>query len=286
MSPRRWRALTMAIASSGATALAILAVLALPQIAGIVLAVVMMLLALLLYREIERVADLRERAVRAERLLAAMTVNLEMAEAVDPVTHVANRFRLFERLQQEFRRSVRYRRPLSCILLDLDRFSTINDQFGEHFGDTVLAEFASLVARDLRDSDLAARYEGEAFAILLPETSAQQASVVAERIRGRLKLHVFSNGVVACSLSASFGIAGVPDARVTRVDDLVRLAAQALAEAKRRGRDRVVIDLPAEPLAAVDDLPVEIPADSPESAPQAEPIAPHSPSTVSSVESA
>lgn len=247
MTNRHWRA----IAAGAAAATAILAVLAFPRITGIALSVICMLLALLLNRAIEQVAELRTQAHHTEQLLAAATSNLELAEAIDPVTRVANRFRLYERLQQEFRRSVRYRRALSCILLDLDHFSAINEQFGEHFGDTVLAEFAELVAHDLRDSDLAARYEGEAFAILLPETAPDQASVVAERIRGRLKGRVFSNGVAACSLSASFGIAGVPDARITRMDDLVRLAAQALAEAKRRGRDRIVVDLPAEPVLGI-----------------------------------
>ena len=245
VSGRRLRTVVFFSTALAAGTFAVLAVLARPQIAGIVLAVAVLLLAILLYRELERVADLRDRAQRAEQLLATANSNLESAESMDPVTRVANRFRLFERLQQEFRRSIRYHHPLSCVLLDLDRFSTINEQFGELFGDTVLAQFAVLLADDLRESDLLARYEGEAFALLLPETPPQQAALVAERIRSRLKRHVFSNGVVACSLSASFGIAGVPDARVARTDDLVRLAVQALEEAKRRGRDRVVVDLPA-----------------------------------------
>jgi diguanylate cyclase (GGDEF)-like protein len=263
VSPRRLRSLGFFCASLVGAALAILAVLARPQIAGIVLAIVVALLAILLYRELERTAELRARASRAERLLATATNNLEMAEAVDPVTHVANRFRFFERLQQEFRRSARYNRELACILLDLDRFAGINEQFGELFGDGVLAEFAGLLARDLRDSDLLARYEGEAFAILLPETPPQQAAAVAERIRSRLKSHVFSNGVAACSLSASYGIAGIPDARIDRMDDLVRLAVQALEEAKRRGRDRVVVDLPATPSPDGDGSPLAIPAAPP-----------------------
>ncbi len=263
MSRRRLRAIGFFCVALAAGALAILGVLARPQLAGIVLALTVAVLAILLYQEFERAADLRARASRAEQLLAAATNNLELAEAIDPVTHVANRFRLFERLQQEFRRAVRYHRALSCILLDLDRFAAINEQFGELFGDTVLAEFAGLVARDLRDSDLVARYEGEAFAILLPETAAPQAAVVAERIRSRLKSHVFSNGVVACSLSASYGIAGVPDARIDRMDDLIRLAVQALEEAKRRGRDRVVIDTPALPTPPDADPPLAVSAAPP-----------------------
>jgi diguanylate cyclase (GGDEF)-like protein len=247
------------VAAIAATAASIVAIRLFPAVAGYLLLATILVLVYLLFRESERGAGLRARSERAERRLESATTNLELAESIDHVTRLASRGRFFERLGQEFRRSQRYQRPLSCLMLDLDRFSTINEQFGERYGDTVLAEFASLFARDLRDSDLAARFEGEAFAIILPETPTPSAGVVAERIRERLKLHVFSNGVVACSLTASFGIAGMPDARITRTDDLVRVAMQALAEAKRRGRDRIVTDLPATAIA-----------DAPEAAPQPE----------------
>lgn len=247
MTGRYWRALGSALVGAIVALAAIVALRAVPLVAGYILLVAMLVLAYLLYREWERGARLRMRTEQAEQKLESATTNLELAESIDHVTRLASRARFFEHLGQEFRRSLRYNRPLSCILLDLDHFSSINDQYGDRYGDTVLAEFASLISRDLRDSDLAARYEGEAFGLVLPETPAAYAGVVAERIRGRLKQHVFSNGVIACSLSASFGIAGVPDARIARTDDLVRVAAQALAEAKRRGRDRIVTDLPAEP---------------------------------------
>lgn len=240
----RWRALFVAIIAATALGLGLLAVFASPRLAGIILTVLVLVLALLLYRELEHGARLRDRTAHTEQQLETKTTELERAETTDPMTKLANRLRLFERLQEEFRRSARYGRPLACVLLDLDRFSWINDQYGEHFGDTVLAEFATVLASDLRDTDLAVRYEGEAFALLLPETPASQAATVAERIRQRLKEQVFSDGVVACSLTASFGIAGLPDPRIKRIDDLVHLAGQALADAKRRGRDRVHADLP------------------------------------------
>jgi diguanylate cyclase (GGDEF)-like protein len=247
MTKRLWRLVAVAVALVVAADVGVASVVEFPRATGIALILAAVFLVLLVMWQIERMAGLRERAARAEQELAATSSNLEHAEAIDPVTRLASRGRFFEILQQEFRRSLRYRRPLSCMLLDLDRFSAINEEYGQHFGDIVLGQFGAIVGRGLRDSDLAARYEGEAFALLLPETPPEQAGVVAERIRGRLKGHVFSNGVSACSLSASFGIAGLPDARVLRTDDLVRLAAQALEEAKRRGRDRVVIDLPAGP---------------------------------------
>jgi diguanylate cyclase (GGDEF)-like protein len=225
--------------------LGLVAAIGFPRAALVILSLTVALLVLIVAWQAERIANVRDRVLRAERELAATSSNLALAEAIDPVTRLASRGRFFEVLQQEFRRSSRYRRPLSCVLLDLDRFSAINEEYGQHFGDVVLAQFGEIMRRGLRDSDLAARYEGEAFVLLLPETPPDQAVVVAERIRGRLKDHVFSNGVVACSLSASFGIAGVPDARVARTDDLVSLAVQALHEAKRRGRDRIVTDLPA-----------------------------------------
>jgi diguanylate cyclase (GGDEF)-like protein len=255
MTARRWRALAVAIIAAAAAGLGILAVLISARVAGVVLSVAVMLLAFLLYYEIERAAELRARTAAAERLLATTTTNLERAEGIDPITRLASRYRLFEQLQQEFRKASRYRRPLAFVLLDLDRFSSINEQHGEHFGDTVLAQVASILGHDLRDSDVAARYEGEAFALLLPGTSAAQAVAAAEHIRSGLKGHIFSNGVLACSVTASFGVSGLPDPRVTRTDDLVRLAAQALAEAKRRGRDRIVADIPSAPPAETASFP-------------------------------
>lgn len=244
MTAQRLRALAVALLAAVAAGLGIVAVLASPRVAGVVLSIAVMLLALLLYREIERAADLRARTTAAERLLATTATHLEQAEAIDPLTRLAGRHRLFEQLQQEFRRSVRYHRSLAFVLLDLDRFASINEQHGEHFGDTVLTQVAQILGRDLRDTDIAARYEGEEFALLLPGTSAEQAVSAAEHVRERLKRHIFSNGVVACSVTASFGVSGLPDPRVSRPDEVVRLAAQALAEAKRRGRDRIVADVP------------------------------------------
>jgi diguanylate cyclase (GGDEF)-like protein len=242
MTARRWRALAVALVAALAAGLGILSVLISVRVAGVVLAITVMLLALLLYREIERAAELRERTAAAETALATTTTHLEQAESIDTMTRLASRYRLFEQLQQEFRRSARYHHSLAFVLLDLDRFAAINEQYGEHFGDTVLTQVAAILANDLRDTDVVARYEGEEFALLLPGTSGSQAIQAAEHIREHLKRHVFSNGAVACSVSASFGVAGIPDPRIVRPDDLVRLAAQALGEAKRRGRDRIVAD--------------------------------------------
>ncbi|MGI8551963.1 MAG: GGDEF domain-containing protein [Dehalococcoidia bacterium] len=246
MNARRWRALAVALTASVAVALGIAAVFANVHLAGAVLSLAVLLLALLLYREIERVAGLRARTARMERLLAQTETSLERAESTDPLTHLANRRAFFERLQEDFRRSSRYGRPLTCMMLDLDRFAWINERYGEHFGDEVLTQFADILTRDLRETDLAVRYEGETFAILLPETGAKEAVAAADRMRGTLKGHVFTNGVVACAATASFGVAGLPDARIARLDDLVHRAVQALGQAKQRGRDRVVLDAPSE----------------------------------------
>jgi len=243
LTAQRWRAAAVAFVASLAVGLGVVAVLASARVAAVLLTALVLALALLLYREIEHAAGLRTRTAHVEDLLAQTTSNLERAQTTDTMTRLSNRMRFFERLQAEFRRSTRYRRPLACIMLDLDRFAWINEQYGEHFGDSVLIQFAALLAQDLRDVDLAVRYEGETFAVLMPETTAMQAVAVAERLRLILKDHIFSNGVVACSLNVSFGVAGLPDTRITRLDDLVHRANQALAEAKRRGRDRVVLDV-------------------------------------------
>lgn len=242
MTGRRWRALGVGLIASVALSLGVVAVFASARLAGAILSVVVLLLALILYREIERAAAIRARAAEIERLLTQTASSLQQAEGIDPVTRLANRTRFFERLQEDFRRSTRYERPLACVMLDLDRFSQVNELYGQHFGDIVLAEFSRLLLRDLRETDLAVRYEGETFAIILPETSVARAELAVDRIRGLIKGHVFSDGVVACALTACYGIAGTPDPRISRVDDLVHFSAQALSRAKRRGPDQVATD--------------------------------------------
>ncbi|MFC1642301.1 GGDEF domain-containing protein, partial [Myxococcota bacterium] len=139
----------------------------------------------------------------------------------------------------EFSRAQRYQTELSCVLLDLDHFKSINDRHGHLVGDQVLVAVAERLKHELRQSDLAARYGGEEFAVLLAQTGSEGARMVAERQRLRI-----ANLRVACHNAevrptASFGIATFPKNRAGTLQDLLRQADEALYRAKARGRNCV-----------------------------------------------
>lgn len=159
----------------------------------------------------------------------------------DSLTGLYNRRYLNEFLPRELARSGRNAMPVAVMLIDLDHFKRINDSFGHEAGDIVLAAVGNLLKGKVRGSDIACRYGGEEFALILPETGAEPAARRAESIRVAIAaLELRHAGELLEKLTASFGIALFPDhARDT--DDLLRVADVALYSAKGAGRNRVVI---------------------------------------------
>jgi diguanylate cyclase (GGDEF)-like protein len=125
-------------------------------------------------------------------------------------------------------------------MCDLDRFKSVNDEFGHHAGDAVLKQFATILKREAREIDRVGRYGGEEFIVLLPGTVLDAAVTFAERVRKSVEAHtfVFDGGTIR--RTASFGVAGWPHPRVTHSDGLMRAADDALYVAKETGRNRVV----------------------------------------------
>jgi diguanylate cyclase (GGDEF)-like protein len=183
----------------------------------------------------------------AERLAAQAAVALENARlhdvvqrqaVTDDLTGLVNRRRFKEALEAEVERARRFGDPLAIILADLDDFKRINDMFGHHVGDVVLRSFADLLRSHVRDVDLAGRIGGEEFAILLPDTKASEAAMVAERMRDSLGgLRLAASDGQAVQMTSSFGIAqlGTGDS----ADDLLRAADEALYRAKSEGKNRI-----------------------------------------------
>lgn len=159
----------------------------------------------------------------------------------DGLTKIHN-YRYFrQRLIEEFRRSKRYHGALSLIIFDLDDFKRFNDTYGHLKGDEILYELAQLVNNFLRkDIDIAARYGGEEFAVILPETRYKDALTVADRLRFSVENYRFQafNGK-NLNLTISLGVAGFPESRIERFEELVGLADKALYQAKRMGKNRV-----------------------------------------------
>jgi two-component system cell cycle response regulator len=164
----------------------------------------------------------------------------EQAER-DGLTGLYNHRYFLEALEREFARSRRYRRPLSLMMLDLDGFKSINDACGHQQGDQVLKGIARLLLQSVRFVDLAARYGGDEFVVLLPETELRQAARAGKRILEEIHRNPFLFEDKIFPLSASIGIASYRPDQV-RAGCLLKEADQALYEAKRRGRNRVIID--------------------------------------------
>ena len=167
--------------------------------------------------------------------------NLRLKElaATDPLTGLANRRTLMNSLEREFRRSLRNSAPLALLMADLDHFKKVNDQFGHQQGDQVLVTLAELLQAHLRPYDLAARFGGEEFCLLLPETPLADAVHIGERLRQRVASLVFSGPLAPLQLTVSIGAAVFPGPRIDTSDCLIREADQALYQAKHAGRNRL-----------------------------------------------
>jgi diguanylate cyclase (GGDEF)-like protein len=185
--------------------------------------------------------------------LAAMAdrlARLRLAASTDPLTGLANRAVLFDRLHLEIARARRHSHPVALGILDLDAFKDFNDRHGHVAGDRLLVAASRALAHSIRDTDLAARFGGDEFVVLLPETDASQAVACLERAReGIAKARVAG---AAGSTSASAGIAVFdPTVRSTvSVSAWLRQADAALYAAKSAGRDRVLVAHGAPPAAS------------------------------------
>ncbi|MEZ0219100.1 MAG: diguanylate cyclase [Tardiphaga sp.] len=169
--------------------------------------------------------------------LQELASDLRFRAHTDPLTGLSNRLRFNEATALEMSRAQRYGTPLSLVLYDIDHFKTINDTYGHLAGDKVLIELSRFVGARIRVSDILARWGGEEFAILLPESDALEAAQFAEILRGSIAdLNFGGVGSITCS----FGIAQIQD-RMT-VDELVARADRALYRAKTNGRNRVEPD--------------------------------------------
>ena len=180
-----------------------------------------------------QIKTLQDELRRSNQLL------LELAQT-DPLTRLCNRRHLYEKLEIELNRCFRGTNPIALIMADIDHFKRVNDQFGHQVGDEVLTMVADLLQEELRTYDLAARYGGEEFCLVLPETDLEAASEVAELIRQRTEELVFNAPMENYKLTISFGVAAYDGTVEGSIDEIVRVADDALYEAKKLGRNQVV----------------------------------------------
>ncbi len=180
---------------------------------------------------------------RANRQLKEANEKLLKLSVTDDRTNLLNDRYLKRRLQEEFKRALRYGTPLSVTMLDLDHFKQINDKYGHDCGDQVLREFGRLVTDNAREIDIVGRYGGEEFLMILPNTDAIRATIVAERVRKAAEEHVYRYKEFLVRVTVSAGIASVPANREARTElELLKAADSALYRAKQASRNKVIVD--------------------------------------------
>jgi diguanylate cyclase (GGDEF)-like protein len=160
---------------------------------------------------------------------------------IDDLTRLYNVRYLYESLDTEIRRARRYGSAVSIVFIDLDGFKSVNDLYGHRAGSVTLTEIAKLILASVRDSDFVARYGGDEFVLMLPESSSQSAMQMAERVRANIAGHCFTGGVGAeIHLTASFGVASYPEHAMI-AEKLIELADAAMYEAKQHQKDSVQV---------------------------------------------
>jgi len=162
----------------------------------------------------------------------------------DGLTGISNRPNMEQALQNEFERSMRYGSPLSVVLLDVDHFKGVNDTYGHQKGDEILVAVASLLKKVCRTNDIAARYGGEEFLMILPQSNAQGAFKIAERVREEMMKMNFTGNESNFSVTTSCGVAELDRDFIKNTDQLVAIADHALYEAKNSGRNKTIIGHP------------------------------------------
>lgn len=192
-----------------------------------------------------REGDLPAMSLFARQVAAALQ-NASLLEEVrrlavtDDLTGLYNRRYFFEQAEREFRRAQRSRQPLSALILDVDYFKQVNDQYGHLVGDAVLRTVAQRLKKGLRETDLLGRYGGEEFSILLPEADIKSAVEVAERLQASVAGKPIETEAGSLSVQISIGVATL-DERTRSLQALIKYADQAMYRAKGGGRNRISI---------------------------------------------
>jgi len=199
-------------------------------------------LRVLRYQQGELMRLVRERTQQLEE------ANRKLAQIsyLDALTGVANRRSFEEELTMEWRRSTRTASRLSLLMIDIDGFKPYNDALGHQAGDAGLRDVARIINESVkRAGDMAARYGGDEFAVLLPDTDLSGAGALAERIRATIEARAIRNPTTLGTISVSIGVATMTGAEDGEPSALVRAADGALYQAKRDGRNLVRIADPA-----------------------------------------
>ncbi len=169
---------------------------------------------------------------------ARLFEKIQSLACTDPLTSLFNRRYFYELAEIELKRVHRYERPLAAIMMDIDHFKRVNDRFGHSAGDQVLIDVARRLSAVVRDTDVLARYGGEEYVLLMPESTLQSAQEVAERLRRCIGQTPFNTSSGRVYITVSLGVANLVSNGMS-IDDLLKNADRALYQAKTHGRNQV-----------------------------------------------
>lgn len=191
-------------------------------------------------KQVRRLEKLARISDRYQNSLRELSETLKVSALHDPLTGLDNRRSLMERLREESERATRKNQPYGLAILDVDRFKSINDQFGHDAGDKALCAISEAIRKSLREYDVCGRWGGEEFLVLLPETTAEFAAQVTERIRSSIEqVQIELLQAKSPPLTASFGLTHYQPGE--SFSDTINRADALLLEAKAQGRNRIVV---------------------------------------------
>jgi diguanylate cyclase (GGDEF)-like protein len=192
----------------------------------------------LLRQELEKaLGELRDKNLQLEQSLK----RVEEVAATDPLTGLYNRRHFGKVLEQLFAEAQRYEKDLSCVMIDLDGYKQLNDSYGHQIGDQLLVMAGKVISANMRKMDVAARYGGDEFVLLVPHAGGEEAATVAQRIREEFR--IASRALLRRSegVTMSIGIGSLHSDEPAGVDQLVARADAALYRAKAEGRNRITL---------------------------------------------
>jgi len=184
--------------------------------------------------------ELRAR-LRSSLRISSLLKMLEQKAQVDGLTGLYNRSYFDQRWSEEYERCLRHSNGLSIVMIDIDNFKSINDSFGHPAGDAVISGIANLIQSHIRKSDIACRYGGEEFVLILPETSPEQALGLCERIRSDCQ-EIYWPRHADRNITISMGITGCTDGATMQAETWIEHADSNLYKAKETGRNRIICD--------------------------------------------
>jgi diguanylate cyclase (GGDEF)-like protein len=187
-----------------------------------------------------RIKALQSSLSDREKELSELNDKLRQISLTDGLTQIENRRSLEDRLHDMWQHSVRLHEPIALVMCDIDKFKSVNDNYGHQAGDSVLKEFAQLLKSEAREIDRVGRYGGEEFLLILPGTVLDAAVTFAERLREKVEKHTFTYAGGTLCRTMSCGVAGSPHPRVKDQEALLKASDDALYVAKETGRNRVI----------------------------------------------